>query len=205
MRFSPQFLDELRAPPSGIGGGGPARDAQEGRGANGKGCRRSTRRRRRRSSSTTRRGVVLIFSSGKHGFDLRLRHATTEGLAFPEAVGAAGRSKRACRCRRFPRKTRRARTQRKTLHDVMETCGEVLRGFARVACRRRGARLSRRPRPRSRRRSSTFRIGYAPGERSALKEHLGKEGVSGRGHDRVRPADRAATTSRCPMTASATG
>ena len=55
--------------------------------------------------------------------------------------------------------------------------GEILRGDAGVAPRCKSAWLSRR----SRARPATqvkFRLGYAPAERFALKEHFGKEGIS---------------------------
>ena len=37
--------------------------------------------------------------------------------------------------------------------------------------------------------AADFRLGYAPAERFALKEHLGAAGIPRRGHDRGRPAD----------------
>ena len=67
--------------------------------------------------------------------------------------------------------------KRKTLHEVMELAAKFFEATLAVARRRQGARLSRRPRPRAATQFK-FRLGYAPGERFALKEHLGEQGVS---------------------------
>jgi hypothetical protein len=54
-------------------------------GANGKGCRRSTRSARLRFLSVTRRGYITTFQWGKHG-DIFTFTMEMEGLTFPEAV-----------------------------------------------------------------------------------------------------------------------
>jgi len=66
MRFTPQFLDELRArlPVSEVVG---RRVKLKKAGREFKGCRPFNRKSRLRSRSTTRRDFTHDFSSGKHG------------------------------------------------------------------------------------------------------------------------------------------
>ena len=67
--------------------------------------------------------------------------------------------------------------KRKTLHEVIELAAKFFEATLAVARGRQGARLSRRSRARSARRKLRFRMGYAPADRFALKEHLGGQGV----------------------------
>ena len=121
-------------------------------------------------------GLLFDFSSGKNGdiFDFVME---TEGVSFPEAVerlaGMAGLPMPVVSREAEAREERRKHAARRD-----RARREILRGDACVARRRACARLSRRPRDRARRRSCKFRLGYAPAERFALKEHLGAQGVS---------------------------
>ena len=89
------------------------------------------------------------------------------------------RPRPASRCRADRREARGAGEQRrKSLHEVDGARGRVLRGALQGRRRRarRGDYLAR-PRPRRRDRSARFRIGYAPAERFALRDHLAGKGV----------------------------
>ena len=67
-------------------------------------------------------------------------------------------------------------SKRKTLHDVMELAAKFFEATlaARAGAKARGYLADRGLDPAT---QLKFRIGYAPGERFALKEHLGEQGV----------------------------
>jgi DNA primase len=114
------------------------------------------------------------FSSGKNGtiFDFVM---LTEGLPFPEAVerlaAQAGMP--------LPEVTREddAREQhRKTLHDVLDLAAKFFEATlaGRAGAKARGYLADRGLDPAT---QLKFRLGYAPPERFALKEHLGGQGI----------------------------
>src|SRR5436305_6596004 len=114
-------------------------------------------------------------SSGKNGniFDFVMQ---TEGVPFPEAVerlaSMAGVP--------LPQSTPEAEAReerRKTLHDIAEIAAKFFEATlaARAGAKARGYLADRGIEPKTQLR---FRIGYAPAERFALKEHLGAQGVS---------------------------
>ena len=115
------------------------------------------------------------FSSGKHG-DIFTFLMETEGLSFPEAVerlaGEAG-----VPLPKLSREDREEEVKRKSLHDVMEMAAEFFEASlqGRFGAKARdylaGRSLSRDTQVR-------FRIGYAPPERFALRDHLAGKGVS---------------------------
>lgn len=115
------------------------------------------------------------FSSGKHG-DIFTFVMETEGLSFPEAVerlaGEAG-----VPLPTFTREERVEEEKRKSLHDVMElACAffqASLQGRFGLKARDylQGRGLSRDTQER-------FRIGYAPPDRFALRDHLAGKGVA---------------------------
>jgi len=114
------------------------------------------------------------FSSGKNGsiFDFVMM---TEGLTFPEAVERLAQQAGMP----LPKVTAEAEAQehkRKTLHDVMELAAKFFETTlaGRNGARARGYLADRGIEPAAQVR---FRMGYAPGERFALKEHLGSLGV----------------------------
>src|SRR4029077_12875162 len=115
------------------------------------------------------------FSSGKNGniFDFVMM---TEGLTFPEAVerlaGEAGRA-----LPTISREEKARDERRKTLNDVMELAAKFFEATlaSRAGAKARGYLADRALDPATQVR---FRLGYAPAERFALKEHLGKEGIS---------------------------
>ena len=100
----------------------------------------------------------------------------TEGLTFPEAVERLA----AQAGMRLPKVTREAEEQeshRKSLHDVVELAAKFFEATlaSRAGAKARGYLADRGLEPST---QLQFRIGYAPGERYALKEHLGAQGVS---------------------------
>ncbi len=114
------------------------------------------------------------FSSGKNGsiFDFVM---LTEGVDFPEAVERLA----ALAGVQVPKATREdeAREQkRKTLHEVVELAAKFFEETlqSRAGAKARGYLADRGLGPELQLR---FRMGYAPAERFALKEYLGKHGV----------------------------
>ena len=114
------------------------------------------------------------FSSGKHG-DIFTFLMETEGLSFPEAVerlaGEAGVA-----LPTLTREDRAGEARRKSLHDVMEAAAAFYEAalLGRFGARARdylaGRALGRETQER-------FRIGYAPPDRYALRDHLAGKGV----------------------------
>src|SRR5205085_320566 len=114
------------------------------------------------------------FSTGKNGniFDFVTQ---TEGVSFPEAVERLA----AMAGLPLPAATpdaARHEQRRKTLHDVMECAAKF---FSDTLASRHGAKArgylgDRAISPNT---QLQFRLGYAPAERFALKEHLGAQGI----------------------------
>jgi DNA primase len=173
MRFTPQFLDELRArlPVSEV----VARRVKLKRaGREWKGLSPFQQEKTPSFTVNDQKGFYHDFSSGKHGniFDFVME---TEGVSFPEAV------ERLASMAGVPLPTvtpdaARHEQRRKTLYDVMELAAKF---FADTLASRNGAKA--RGYLGDRGISPTvqlqFRIGYAPGDRFALKEHLGAQGI----------------------------
>jgi DNA primase len=115
------------------------------------------------------------FSSGKHG-DIFTFLMETEGLSFPEAVerlaGEAG-----VPLPQPDRDDRAAEQKRRGFDEVMELAAAffevALKGPAGRAAREYLASRGLSPEIQAR-----FRIGYAPGDRFALRDHLAGKGVS---------------------------
>jgi DNA primase len=99
----------------------------------------------------------------------------TEGVTFPEAVerlaGIAG-----IPMPKVSREESQRDERRKTLHDVVELAAKFFEATlaARAGAKARGYLADRGIAPAT---QLKFRIGYAPGERYALKEYLGSQGV----------------------------
>jgi DNA primase len=169
MRFSPQFLDELRArlPVSEVVG---RRVKLRKAGREWKGLSPFNKEKTPSFFVNDQKAMWFDFSSGKNGniFDFVM---LTEGVSFPEAVerlaGQAGIA--------VPVMTREAEEReerRKTLHDIVELAAKFFGATlaSRAGARGRGYLADRGIQ------SSTqlkFRLGYAPAEQYALKEHLG--------------------------------
>ena len=173
MAFPPQFLDELRArlPVSEVVG---RRVKLKRAGREWKALSPFNQEKTPSFTVNDQKGFFHDFSSGKHGdiFDFVME---TEGLTFPEAVerlaGMAGLP--------VPKVSKEAQAReerRKTLHDVVELAAKFFEATlaARAGAKARGYLADRSIAPAT---QLKFRIGYAPPERYALKEHLGAHGV----------------------------
>jgi DNA primase len=174
MRFSPQFLDELRArlPVSEVVG---RRVKLKKAGREWKGLSPFNKEKTPSFFVNDQKMAWFDFSSGKNGniFDFVM---ATEGLSFPEAV------ERLAAQAGVPLPTvshaDEAREQRRrSLADVVELAAQFYEATlaARAGARGRGYLADRGLDPAT---QLKFRLGYAPAERFALKEHLGNQGIS---------------------------
>src|SRR5580658_8688015 len=173
MRFTPQFLEELRArlPASEVVG---RRVKLKKAGREWRGLSPFQQEKTPSFFVNDQKQAWFDFSSGKNGniFDFLMQ---TEGVTFPEAVerlaNMAGLP--------LPAVTpdaARHEARRKTLHDVMELAAKF---FADTLASRNGAKArgylaDRAISPAT---QLQFRMGYAPAERFALKEFLGAQGI----------------------------
>jgi DNA primase len=174
MRFPPQFLDDLRArlPVSEVVG---KRVRLKKAGREWKGLSPFNKERTPSFFVNDQKGFYHDFSSGKHG-DIFTFVMESEGVTFPEAVerlaSLAGLA--------MPKMSREAEAEegrRRTLHEVVELAVKFFEATlaARAGARARGYLADRGLDPAT---QLKFRIGYAPPERFALKEHLGGLGVA---------------------------
>src|SRR5436309_892423 len=173
MRFPPSFLDELKArlPVSEVVG---RRVKLKKSGREWKGLSPFQQEKTPSFFVNDQKQAWFDFSSGKNGsiFDFVVQ---TEGVSFPEAVERLA----AMAGLPLPVVTpdaARHEQRRKTLYDVMELAAKF---FADTLASRGGARArgylgDRAISPAV---QVQFRIGYAPNERFALKEHLGAAGI----------------------------
>jgi len=169
MRFTPQFLDELRArlPVSEVVG---RRVKLRKAGREWKGLSPFNTEKTPSFFVNDQKAMWFDFSSGKNGniFDFVM---LTEGVSFPEAVerlaGHAGVPMPA-----YSPEAEAREERRKTLHDIVELAAKF---FETTLASRHGARgrgyLA--DRGLSSATQLKFRLGYAVGEQYALKEHLG--------------------------------
>jgi DNA primase len=176
MRFTPQFLDELRARLS-VSEVVGKRVKLKKAGREWKGLSPFQQEKTPSFYVNDQKGFYHDFSSGKHG-DIITFVMETDGLPFTEAVerlaNMAGMP--------LPAVTpdaARHEQRRKSLHDVMELAARFFAETlaSRVGAKARGYLADRAIAPAT---QLQFRLGYAPPppDRFALKEHLGKLGVS---------------------------
>ncbi|HEY6994667.1 MAG TPA: DNA primase [Xanthobacteraceae bacterium] len=174
MRFPPQFLDELRArlPVSEVVG---RRVRLKKAGREWKGLSPFNKERTPSFFVNDQKSMWFDFSSGKNGniFDFLM---LTEGLSFPEAVERLA-AEAGLPLPKISREQEAREERRKTLNDVVELAAKFFEATlaARAGAKARGYLADRGLDPATQVR---FRLGYAPPERFALKEHLGKEGIS---------------------------
>ena len=173
MRFTPQFLDELRArlPVSEVVG---RRVKLKKAGREWKGLSPFQQEKSPSFTVNDQKGFYHDFSSGKHG-DIISFLMETEGVGFTEAVERLASMAGVPLPAATPDAARHEQ-RRKTLYDVMELAAKF---FADTLASRNGAKArgylgDRAISPAT---QLQFRIGYAPGERFALKEHLGSQGI----------------------------
>jgi DNA primase len=169
MRFSPQFLDELRArlPASEVVG---RRVKLRKAGREWKGLSPFNKEKTPSFFVNDQKAMWFDFSSGKNGniFDFVMQ---TEGVSFPEAVERLAAQAGVP----LPVMTREAQEHeehRKTLHDVVELAAKFFEAnlASRAGARGRGYLADRGITPAT---QLKFRLGYASAEQYALKEHLG--------------------------------
>jgi len=174
MRFTPQFLDELRArlPVSEVVG---RRVKLRKTGREFVGLSPFNKEKSPSFTVNDQKGFFHDFSSGKHG-DIFGFIMETEGVAFPEAVERLAQMA-GVPMPKFSQEDVQREEKRKTLHDVMELAAKFFEAMlaGRTGAKARGYLADRALASAA---QLKFRIGYAPGERFALKEHLGGQGVS---------------------------
>src|SRR5216683_2131522 len=173
MRFTPQFLDELRArlPVSEVVG---RRVKLKRAGREWKGLSPFQQEKTPSFTVNDQKGFYHDFSSGKHG-DIISFLMETEGVGFAEAVERLASMAGMALPVANPDAARHEQ-RRKTLYDVMDLAAKF---FADTLASRHGAKArgylgDRAISPAV---QVQFRLGYAPGERFALKEHLGALGI----------------------------
>jgi len=169
MRFTPQFLDELRArlPVSEVVG---KRVKLKKAGREWRGLSPFNQEKTPSFFVNDQKAMWFDFSSGKNGniFDFLM---LTEGVSFPEAVERLANQAGVP----LPVMTREAQVQeerRKTLHDIVELAAKFFETTlaSRNGARGRGYLLDRGLHAAT---QLKFRLGYAPSDQYALKEHLG--------------------------------
>jgi len=173
MRFTPQFLDELRArlPVSEVVG---RRVKLKKAGREFKGLSPFQQEKSPSFTVNDQKGFYHDFSSGKHG-DIISFLMETEGVGFAEAVERLASMAGVPLPASTPDAARHAQ-RRKTLYDVMELAAKF---FADTLASRNGAKARGYLGDRGISPSVQlqFRIGYAPSDRFALKEHLGAQNI----------------------------
>jgi DNA primase len=173
MRFTPQFLDELRArlPVSEVVG---KRVKLRKAGREWKGLSPFQQEKTPSFTVNDQKQFYHDFSTGKHGniFDFVME---TEGVSFPEAVERLA-SMVGMPLPAVTPDAARHEKRRKTLHDVMELAAKF---FTETLASKNGAKArgylgDRAITPAT---QLQFRLGYAPPDRFALKEYLGAQGI----------------------------
>src|ERR1700761_1002272 len=174
MRFPPSFLEEIKARL-------PVSDVVRRRvkltkaGREWKGLSPFNSEKTPSFTVNDQKGFYHDFSSGNHGniFDFVM---LTEGVSFPEAVERLAQQAGVPLPVASPEAEAREE-RRKTLHDIVELAAKFFETTlaARGGARGRGYLADRGLAPAT---QLKFRLGYAPAEQYALKEHLGAAKVS---------------------------
>ena len=173
MRFTPQFLDELKArlPVSEVVG---RRVKLQRSGRELKGLSPFNKEKTPSFFVNDQKEAWFDFSSGKNGsiFDFVM---LTEGVTFPEAVERLAQMAGVA-LPKVSHEDQQRDARRKTLHDVMELAAKFFEATlaSRVGAKARGYLADRGLDPAT---QLKFRLGYASSERFALKEHLGSHGI----------------------------
>jgi DNA primase len=173
MRFPPSFLDELRArlPVSEVVG---RRVKLRKAGREWKGLSPFNKEKTPSFFVNDQKAMWFDFSSGKNGniFDFLMQ---TEGLSFPEAVERLA-AQAGVPVPVLTREAEEREEKARTLHDIMELAAKFYEATLASA---RGAKARGYIGDRGIKSTTQleFRMGYAPSDRYALKEHLGSQGV----------------------------
>jgi DNA primase len=174
MRFTPQFLEELkdRLPVSEVVGRRVklVRSGREYKGLSPFGKEKTPS-----FFVNDQKQAWFDFSSGKNGsiFDFLM---LTEGVSFPEAVEQLAQMA-GMPLPKVSHEDQQRDAHRKTLHDVMEIAAKFFETTlsSRLGAKARGYLADRGLDAAT---QVKFRIGYASNERYALKEHLGSQGIT---------------------------
>ncbi|MCK1384203.1 DNA primase [Bradyrhizobium sp. 21] len=174
MRFTPQFLDELRARLS-VSEVVGKRVKLKKAGREWKGLSPFQQEKTSSFYVNDQKGFYHDFSSGKHG-DVISFVMETDGLPFAEAVERLANMAGLPLPAVTPDAARHEQ-RRKSLHEVMDLAAKFFAETlaSRVGAKARGYLADRAISPAT---QLQFRLGYASPDRFALKEHLGKLGVS---------------------------
>ena len=173
MRFTSQFLDELKArlPVSEVVG---RRVKLVRAGREFKGLSPFNKEKTPSFFVNDQKQAWFDFSSGKNGsiFDFVME---SEGVSFPEAVERLAQMA-GVPLPKVSHEDEARDARRKTLHDVMELAAKF---FQDTLASRNGAKARGYLADRGLDAATQlkFRLGYAPSERFALKEHLGSHGI----------------------------
>ncbi len=173
MRFTPQFLDELKArlPVSEVVG---KRVKLVRSGREFKGLSPFNKEKTPSFFVNDQKQAWFDFSSGKNGsiFDFVME---SEGVSFPEAVERLAQMA-GVPLPKVSAQDEQRDARRKTLHDVMELAAKFFQDTlaSRAGAKARGYLADRGLDPAM---QLKFRLGYAPADRFALKEHLGSHGI----------------------------
>jgi DNA primase len=173
MRFTPQFLDEIKArlPVSEVVG---RRVKLKKAGKEWKGLSPFQQEKTPSFFVNDQKQAWFDFSSGLNGniFDFVMK---TEGVSFPEAVERLASMAGVVLPAANP-DAERHEQRRKTLHDVMELAAKFFQDTlaSRNGAKARGYLADRGLSPAT---QLQFRLGYAPAERFALKEYLGGQNI----------------------------
>src|SRR5438105_4736393 len=174
MRFPPSFLEEIKARL-------PVSEVVRGRvklvraGREWKGLSPFNAEKTPSFFVNDQKMAWFDFSSGKNGniFDFLM---LTEGLSFPEAVERLA-AQAGVPLPKISREEEARYQRRRTLNDIVELAAKFFEATlaARTGTKARGYLADRALDPAAQLR---FRLGYAPPERFALKEHLGGQNIS---------------------------
>jgi DNA primase len=173
MRFTPQFLDELKArlPVSEVVG---RRVKLIRSGREFKGLSPFNKEKTPSFFVYDQKQAWFDFSSQKNGsiFDFVME---TEGVSFPEAVERLAQMAGVA-LPKVSQEDEQRDARRKTLHDVMDLAAKFFEATlaGRSGAKARGYLADRGLDPAT---QLKFRLGYATNERFALKEHLGSHGI----------------------------
>ncbi len=173
MRFTPQFLEELKArlPVSDVVG---RRVKLVRAGREFKGLSPFNKEKTPSFFVNDQKQAWFDFSSGKNGsiFDFVME---SEGVTFPEAVERLAQMA-GVPLPKVSHEDAAREAHRKSLHDVMELAAKFFEATlsARVGAKARGYLADRGLDAAT---QVKFRLGYASSERFALKEHLGSHGI----------------------------
>jgi len=173
MRFTPQFLDELKArlPVSEVVGK-RVKLVRSGREL--KGLSPFNKEKTPSFFVNDQKQAWFDFSSGKNGsiFDFVME---SEGVTFPEAVERLAQMA-GVPLPKVSREDEERAARRKSLHDVMELAAKFFQDTlaSKTGAKARGYLADRGIDVST---QLKFRLGYATSERYALKEHLGSHGI----------------------------